>query len=86
MNKPEYLDKWNLINNSFHEWFDGQVWNKQKFYLSEKIWMEFKISKINIKKIFCLFEDILREDGYDLNWIDYQLPTLICITSKYIKQ
>ena len=86
MNTCEYLNRWDLINNSFNNWFNGESWNKQKTYLSEKIRMEFKISKVNIKKIFSTFDDILNEDGYALEWDEYQLPTLICITSKYIKK
>jgi len=87
MNMCEYVDRWNLINNKFNEWFMGQTWKKQEVYLRYLIQKELKVSGKHLSEIFTTFNDIYPDgDGFSFDWEKYQLPTLMGITARYLKK
>ena len=88
MNKIEYLDKWLIIEGLFNKWFVGQSWDEQEKYLTYSMVKKLKLHKDEVQRIFDEFLDIFPEiqgnSKIILDWKDYQLPTLISITAKYI--
>ena len=85
MNINKYLKLWEYIDETFNSTFAGESWDKQKKILGPLIKKEFKLKNADIKNIFTQFETIFTDNNAVLDWRNYQLPTLIAITGKYIK-
>ena len=87
MNDIEYINRWEMLNKNFNSWYGAEDWNKQQKYLERSIGKEFSISKENIKKIFSTFNSIYSiPSSVNFSWEEYQFPTLVAITVKYVKK
>lgn len=88
MDEIKYRHIWNEIDERFNSWCSGSgaPWESQVDFLTEHLKKNFKLSSDDTKKIFKTFHGIYRTGNkISFNWEKYQLPTLIAITSNYVK-
>lgn len=86
MDSIKYKHLWNEINERFDLWFSVESWESQVEFLADQIRNNFKLSAVDIKEIFKTFNKIYRiENKCKFDWNEYQRPTLIAITSNYVK-
>jgi hypothetical protein len=88
MKIPEYIETWKTINKQFIKWYDkrGTDWDDQKNYLKRKMRKTFSLDKMDVDFIFDELDRLFPEDAdMKFDWADFQLPTLMVITAKYIQ-
>lgn len=86
MDEIKYKHRWNEIDERFTKWYDYNKWEDQVEFLSVEMCDSFYLSKNQVKVIFKRFHEIYRENRtINFDWKNYQLPTLIAITSNYVK-